>query len=148
MSSEAQFQEFVARKRARWDPLVKSSPRRAVRVLQIAGNARTVDGESGEEQAFVLMVAKDVSAERPPNNRTWQGLVNAGVIPALYVYGMIAMFNLRLMRRSCHCALNFGAILHNDTNQEVSKFSCPGATGRLLGWASVALQDQRYNRSM
>ncbi|RDX53214.1 hypothetical protein OH76DRAFT_1343988 [Lentinus brumalis] len=82
-----------------WKNLVRTDPRRAVRVLTLSGvNSETIEGDTPVDTQYVIAQLRIVSKEAKGDH--WKALVNAGVIGAL-----------------CKCALNFQAavMLREDT---------------------------------
>ena len=65
-----------------WKKLVRTDPRRAVRVLNISGvSSETIEGDTPVDIQYVMAQLRDVSKEAKGDH--WMALVNAGVIGAL-----------------------------------------------------------------
>ena len=65
-----------------WKKLVRTDPRRAVRVLNISGvSSETIEGDTPVDIQYVMAQLRDVSKEAKGDH--WKALVNAGVIGAL-----------------------------------------------------------------
>ncbi|KAI9067646.1 hypothetical protein FKP32DRAFT_1563335 [Trametes sanguinea] len=67
---------------ARWKTLLKTDPRRVVRVLTSTGWAtETIDGDTAWDAPYIIEHLKDASLR--PQSAVWKGLVDAGVFAAL-----------------------------------------------------------------
>ena len=65
-----------------WKDVVRSDPRRAVRVLTLSGlNAETVEGDTALDTMYVMSQLAGLS--RNAKSDAWKALVDAGVTAAL-----------------------------------------------------------------
>ena len=71
-----------------WKGIVKQDPRRAVRVLTLKGiDDETIEGDTAMDVMYVIGQLREVSKDAKSD--IWKGLVEAGVVPALFVRFML-----------------------------------------------------------
>ena len=76
------FLDKHAERIEQWKGLVKSDPRRAVRVLTLSGlGSETIEGDTAMDSQYVIGQLRTLSREAQGD--AWKALVNAGVIGAL-----------------------------------------------------------------
>ncbi|KAH9894345.1 hypothetical protein C8Q73DRAFT_695316 [Cubamyces lactineus] len=79
------LQDFMNQQKertARWEGIIKSDPRRAIRVLTSTGFAtETIDGDTAWDASHIIENLKKLSDT--PKSATWKSLVDAGLFVAL-----------------------------------------------------------------
>ncbi len=82
LQADSNFLDKHAERIERWKGLIRSDPRRAVRVLNLSGlGSETIEGDKAIDSQYVIGQLREIS--RDAKSDAWKALVNAGVVSAL-----------------------------------------------------------------
>lgn len=79
------YHDHQAAQFKKWADLIKDDPRRVCRALALyTPRGETVEGDSHDDVPILFQQLKEASNES--TSKSWKGLVDAGVITALWVH--------------------------------------------------------------
>ena len=78
------FLNHQAALKKKWADVAKNDPRRVIRILSL--NSPTAETVEGDEFSEIPLLFEELGTlSKQSTSKTWKGLVNAGIITALWV---------------------------------------------------------------